>query len=120
MGAVALFALVLTGCSGGRHADVKVKALHAWEKGRAKNCMLLTGKPLVQGGKPIPDPKEMWCSDQHKTDPDGMSWEYVHISDVTLDKAGEKAFHDTEKWSVPLFCEEVTASELKCVFDGAP
>jgi hypothetical protein len=115
----ALLAIIVVGCSSGsKHADIKVKALHAWERGRAKNCMLLTGHPFIQGGKSTPDPKEMWCSDQRRTDPDEMSWEYVHISNVMLDKAGEQASHDGQKWGVPLVCEEVASSELKCVFDG--
>ena len=54
----ALLAYAAVGCSvGERHTDVKVKALHAWEKGPAKKCMLLTGRAVVEGGKSGPDPK---------------------------------------------------------------
>lgn len=116
---IALLATMFVGCSNrAKHADIKVKALHAWERGRAKNCMLLTGQPIVQGGKPIPDPKEMWCSDHGGADPDEMNREYVHIANVTLDNPSEQAFHDRQEWAVPLVCEEVSSAELKCVFDG--
>ena len=116
---VSLLAIILVGCSsGGRHATVKVKAVHAWEKGRAKNCMLLTGSPVIQGGKATPDPKEMWCSDQRMSDPDEMAWEYIRIANVRLDEASEKSFHDSQKWGVPLLCQEISSSELNCVFDS--
>jgi hypothetical protein len=68
------------------YADVKVKALHAWETGRAKNCMLLTGNPAIEGGKATPDPREMLCNDRRKADPDSMNWDYIHISTVKLDE----------------------------------
>lgn len=45
-----LLAIIISGCStGNKHADVKVKAIHAWEHGRAKSCMLLTRNSVVQG-----------------------------------------------------------------------
>ena len=85
--------LMLCGCSSGNeHADIKVKATHAWEKGRAKNCMLLTGRSAIEGGRNGPDPKEMWCSDRRTNDPQDMNWEYVRISTVMLDQTSEKAF----------------------------
>ena len=93
-------------------------ALHAWEAGRAKHCMLLTGRSGTEGGKDGPDPKEMYCSDQRKTDPDEMNWDYVRISNLTLDETSEKQFHNTEKWGVPMLCQEASTSKLKCVFDG--
>lgn len=116
---IILLAIIVIGCAGNKHTDVKVKALHTWEKGRAKNCMLLTGRSVVEGGKAGPDPKEMWCTDQRKADPNDMSWEYVHISNVVLDQAGQQSFHNSQNWGVPLVCEEVSLSELKCLFDGS-
>lgn len=114
-----LITMFLFGCSQGtEHANVKVKALHAWEAGRAKHCMLLTGRSVIEGGKAGPDPKEMWCSDQRKTDPGEMNWDYVRISSVVLDKASERQFHDSENWGVPMLCQEASTSKLKCVFDG--
>lgn len=113
--------MIVVGCSNGnKHTDIKVKALHAWEKGRAKNCMLLNGNPSVQGGTPQPDPKEMWCTDQRANDPDNMQWEYIRISNVVLDEVSEKEFHDKDRWAVHVVCEEVSKSELKCVSDSLP
>jgi len=109
---------IFSDSQGTEHANVKVKALHAWEAGRAKHCMLLTGRSVIEGGKAGPDPKEMWCSDQRKTDPDEMNWDYVRISNLTLDETSEKQFHNTEKWGVPMLCQEASTSKLRCVFDG--
>jgi hypothetical protein len=114
-----LAAIITVGCSNSnKHANVKVKALHGWEPGRAKSCMLLTGRSVIQGGKAGPDPKEMRCTDQRKTDPDEMNWDYVRISNVIVDEVSEKQFNNSEKWGVPMLCQELSASELKCVFDG--
>jgi hypothetical protein len=112
---------VICGCSisgGTAHMDVKVKAVHAWEPGRAKNCMLLTGNPAIEGGKATPDPKEMWCNDQRKVDPDDMQWDYIHVSTVRLDAQGQKTFNDRHHFAVPLICEKVSSTQIKCVFDG--
>jgi hypothetical protein len=109
---------IFVGCSSPHeHANVKVKATHGWEAGRAKHCMLLTGRSVVRGGKAGPDPKEMLCNDQKKSDPDDMEWEYVRISNISLDATSETTFHNSENWAVPLLCQEQTSSELKCIFD---
>jgi hypothetical protein len=118
--AVSLLALIIVRDTGHIHPDIKVKALHMWEKGRAKNCMLLTGRAVTQGVKDGADPKEMRCTDQLSTDPNDMNWDYVRIANVRLDDEGEKAFHNSEKWGVRLVCREVSPSELKCIFDGTP
>lgn len=118
----AIIVAVVNGCSvdgGTAHRDVKVKAMHGWEAGRAKNCMLLTGNSAIEGGKATPDPKEMWCNDQRKADPDSMNWDYIHISTVRLDRPGEKTFNDGHHFAVPLICEEASSTEIKCVFDGS-
>lgn len=80
--------------------------------------MLMTGNPVVQGGKAGPDPKEMWCNDQKKTDPDDMAWEYIRIVTVSLDDESEKSFHDGQHFAVPLICQESSKTEMNCVFDG--
>jgi hypothetical protein len=53
--------------------------------------MLLTGRSVVEGGKTGPDPKETWCGDQGKSDPDDMNWEYVLMM-LRCDCAGMGAF----------------------------
>jgi hypothetical protein len=117
---ILLITVLLLGCSNTtEHLNVKVKALHAWEPGRAKHCMLLTGRSVTQGGKTGPDPKEMWCSDQRKDDPDEMQWDYVRISNVDLDEVSERQFHDSNKWGVPMLCQEALTGKFTCVFDGA-
>jgi hypothetical protein len=117
---ILLITVLMIGCSNTtEHANVKVKALHSWEAGRAKHCMLLTGRSVIEGDKAGPDPKEMWCSDQRKNDPDEMNWDYVRISNVVLDEVSERQFHDSDKWGVPMLCEEAAATKFKCVFDGA-
>jgi hypothetical protein len=116
--AIILITAPLVGCSRTEHANVKVKALHPWEAGRAKHCMLLTGRSVTEGGKSAPDPREMWCNDQRKSDPDQVQWDYERISNVVLDKESERQFHNSQKWGVPVLCQEASASKLNCVFDG--
>lgn len=117
-GPAVLFLIVgFVGCSPSqnRHEDIKVKAANKWERGRAKHCMLFNGRPSVIGGKVEPDPKEMLCQLNETSE---MS--YSRISNLTLDDASEKLFHDPEHYGVPMLCQETSETELKCVLDSNP
>jgi len=121
---LALSVLLLCGCgatdsmqnilSGRRHTEMTIRTQKPWEIYGIKECMVLTGRPLVEGGKVQPDPHEMVCADDAENTSE-YKFEMPHMT-VDLDKKAQAEFEDEKekKWGVPVSCTKSAETHFEC------
>jgi hypothetical protein len=98
--------------------SVTVHSNMPFRANRAQACSILTGNPVVEGGKPSKDePVEMYCSERVDYDPMSRKdfdphaniniyYPYIRIVTVSLDAPAWKQFQSDKKWLVRLYCQD--------------